>query len=100
MSKRIVCVHPAAVFAPVVSEHGYRAMFGEEIEVESEHAGQPPKGDAGEKGFDPGSGMLAQTDVWQSATTNVAKDAVAEGKRLRKGAEVNNEAAPAANEEG
>lgn len=100
MSKRIVCVHPAAVFSPAVDiANGYSALYGEEIEVDSEHAGHPPKGNPGDEGFDAGSGMLALTDVWQPSTTNAAKEAAAEGKKLRKGTDVTSEPAPAAADE-
>lgn len=35
------------------------------VEVPSDLAGRPPKGDPGDADFDPGEGYLAQVDVWE-----------------------------------
>ena len=51
---------------------------GETLEVPAAVAGRPPAGTPGEDDFDPGAGLLAQVDVWETApkkTTATRKDA-------------------------
>ena len=40
---------------------------GVAIEVSDELAGKPPSGSPGNKTYDPGSGLLAQVDKWETA---------------------------------
>lgn len=54
---------------------------GTVIDVPDEIAGKPPKGEPGNKTYDPGSGLLAQTDVWETGpkSASVKNDPPEEG---------------------
>lgn len=45
---------------------------GDVIEVDAEIAGKEPSGTPGNKTYDPGSGLLAQTDKWEPGPKTVA----------------------------
>lgn len=73
---RITCVDPDShpdghvpglQLARTVAATGQSCPFGEVIDVDDDIAGHPPKGEPGDKGHDPGAGLLAQTDVWALA---------------------------------
>jgi hypothetical protein len=51
------------------------AVRGVPVKVAASDAGHAPKGEPGDKGYDPGSGLLAQVDNWTKAGTKAAKDA-------------------------
>lgn len=44
---------------------------GDVVEVPADLAGKPPKGEPDHKTYDPGSGLLAQTDVWEPGPKSV-----------------------------
>lgn len=53
---------------PLVDDDG-KALTADEgtvIDVPDEIAGKPPKGEPGNKTYDPGDGLLAQSDVWEA----------------------------------
>lgn len=54
---------------PVRGEDGKAVPLaaGVAIEVDDGLAGKPPSGTPGNKTYDPGSGLLAQTDKWEPA---------------------------------
>lgn len=58
---------PGLQLARTIAATGQSCPFGETVDVPDEVAGRPPSGTPGTKGYDPGEGLLAQTDVWQSA---------------------------------
>lgn len=58
---------------PLVDDKGEALTVeeGQVIEVPAEIAGKPPKGDPDSKTYDPGSGLLAQADVWEPGPKSV-----------------------------
>lgn len=68
-----------------IADTGQLVAYGEEVEVEdAELAGAAPSGTQGKEGYDPGSGLLAQADVWAKPTTNRAKAAKEIAKEIAK----------------
>jgi hypothetical protein len=57
-----------------VADAGVTAKRGVPVSVPDDVAGRAPSGTPGEEGYDPGSGLLAQTDNWSA----VAGEDVAE----------------------
>lgn len=59
---------------PLLDDNGDALLVeeGTVIEVPSEIAGKAPKGELGNKSYDPGEGLLAQTDVWEPGPKSVA----------------------------
>lgn len=73
---RITCIDPDShpdghvpglQLSRTIAATGQSCPFGEVIEVDNDVAGYPPKGEPGTEGYDPGDGLLAQTDVWALA---------------------------------
>lgn len=56
------------VYVPAIGQFVRRH---EAIEVSEDIAGTEPKGSPGQEGYDPGSGLLAQFDVWVKPAAGV-----------------------------
>lgn len=51
--------------ARIIAATGQAVPYRHQVEVPDELAGRVPTGKPGDEDYDPGEGLLAQTDVWR-----------------------------------